>query len=189
MSASIYWSVALYFIQDIGSRLAWGVWVEMQKILHNKKRKGSRLAWGVWVEILIITGEGEKITWSRLAWGVWVEISFQRMFLYRVRRSRLAWGVWVEMAVTRPPFRGVRGHASHEACELKCCWQLRQRGKLPSRLAWGVWVEMISDRIIIFIFSGSRLAWGVWVEISKNRAFMVSGRCHASHEACELKFL
>ena len=39
-----------------------------------------------------------------------------------------------------------------------------------------------------FAVAMSRLAWGVWVEILPFLRSLKGTRCHASHEACELKF-
>ena len=142
MSASIYWSVALYFIQDIGSRLAWGVWVEISDIMNGNVIQRSRLAWGVWVEIFDDISDIEDFPESRLAWGVWVEIDVGRTIFSGWLPSRLAWGVWVEMSIRLGTEAMVLCHASHEACELKYSTVFPAEWLHLSRLAWGVWVEI-----------------------------------------------
>ena len=101
-------------------------------------------------------------------------------------------------------------HASHEACELKF-YDSFAAGKLfMSRLAWGVWVEMTSTK-----FRKSprwvtprmrRVSWNAILDpiectsvvtprmrrVSWNNRISCRyqySEGHASHEACELKFL
>ena len=80
----------------------------------------------------------------RVSWNLRTR-SLCRSMHVTPRMRRVSWNsVWI--------FQGCKtaGHASHEACELKCrC----SDGWLPwrqSRLAWGVWVEisMYSGRYI-----------------------------------------
>ena len=96
---------------------------------------------------------------------------------------RVSWNSRATVPVTR-----VTGHASHEACELKLMRFSRIVCASKSRLAWGVWVEIKIMFSTIFC-KMSRLAWGVWVEIRRFYGIKSNIYRHASHEACELKYI
>ena len=119
--------------------------------------------------------------------------------------------MWVEIESRRfvPP--RPQSHASHEACELKlpnrpllfCLFPVTPRMR---RVSWNINVKIIARHAFVtprmrrvswnkqigwsgIIGFWSRLAWGVWVEIPPLLYHTFGYLCHASHEACELKFV
>ena len=148
MSASIYWSVALYFIQDIGSRLAWGVWVEILGTL-SKERLASHASH----EACELKSNKPKKTppkyyvtprMRRVSWNV-SEVVKRSMVCVTPRMRRVSWNFDViadnTVIEVTPRMRRVSwncpnpvytavdfSHASHEACELKSWGQQHNNG-------------------------------------------------------------
>ena len=146
---------------------------------------GSRLAWGVWVEISCTSSISMSFLQSRLAWGVWVEIfGFRNPFAGRgvtPRMRRVSWNIKSPRRLLCR-FR----HASHEACELKCGKGGNERPSVAvtPRMRRVSWNTAIQTEIFLLSVTPRmrRVSWNVKLHWLRN-----SEPGHASHEACELK--
>ena len=150
----------------------------------------------------------QKFTRSRLAWGVWVEIHVDGEVRVTIRRH--ASHEACELKLYLFSIASLWGKVTPRMRRVSWNVPLSPQNSTPStsRLAWGVWVEIDNSSFVIML-KQSRLAWGVWVEIihkQENRTSSAvtprmrrvswnlvikktsyKSRCHASHEACELK--
>ena len=118
------------------SRLAWGVWIEIDKTQNHHVCRRSRLAWGVWIEILSSASANIPRA-SRLAWGVWIEIS-EVTFLYFIanvtpRMRRVDWNLFTILLLiiklVTPRMRHV---------DWNIVPQVWHTDFVKSRLVWGV---------------------------------------------------
>ena len=147
---------------------------------------------------------------SRLAWGVWVEICISASVIVYLSRHASHEACELKSSYLLQHSAISACHASHEACELKSRGLNDTSSPSLSRLAWGVWVEIAKSNAVLSYwksrlawgvwveifcylsvptFCTSRLAWGVWVEICRSGGMGYRPKCHASHEACELKWI
>ena len=97
----------------------------MRRVSWNREFEGyrplilrSRLAWGVWVEINVSLWECASpfVTprMRRVSWNVSI-LLLSKLFHVTPRMRRVSWNQSIGFT-----FHVFKGHASHEACELKC---------------------------------------------------------------------
>ena len=101
---------------------------------------------------------------SRLAWGVWVEI-LRAAAQQRHLKSRLAWGVWVEMQKFSESVEALFGVTPRMR---RVSWNNSQE--------FGYFIFNVTPRM-------RRVSWNHFKGYCPNLWW-----CHASHEACELKY-
>ena len=78
------------------SHLAWGAWIEIDKIIYQLAEGVSHLAWGAWIEISGIVAEfADGI--SRTSHGVRGLKFLSDSDVPDLISSHLAWGAWIEI--------------------------------------------------------------------------------------------
>ena len=149
--------------ENITSRLAWGVWVEIYQLFKNRNTS-------------CVTPRMRRVSWNFM------------ILPLNTSRIRHASHEACELKYRTPfPVSRQTCHASHEACELKFLSgfltpTFHNVTPRMRRVSWNFWSSDFFCR-----FWKSRLAWGVWVEIAFFEILFNSEKSHASHEACELK--